>query len=436
MLRGVVTLLLGSSPRDHSSPREPTATGPRETQMPTNTRTLIETLCGGTLGSRFSCIRVINRDPATGDRKPGHQGVLSVVFRAHDMQTGHDVALKFFDPDYQGLGIRYRLDLFEREAQLLERVQGKHGLLQLAQPLSETEISVAEASKSVTLTCPYFAIEWLDGDIEAYFLRQDEYDALVKLALFRDIVLGVFRLHAQEIAHRDVKPDNLRQNHSTSSKPVVVPIDLGTAIDLRSSPIGRATDYDHPVGAGAYSPLESQLGLASIRHLARATDVYALGCLLHDLFNADYYNARLSEDLGFGSCYWACRNYLLRAGLEDMSSDAALEKYNHILNLTKHQVTLPSIGSDDTSVPSAARDLLDHLLGRLTHIDYSQREYRLDKILRILDRATANLKNILMEAHRRRIREKYGRDRRVKREANEARLQAYLQRQQAGDPQC
>ena len=208
------------------------------------------------------------------------------------------------------------------------------------------------------------------------------------------------------------------------------------SFDLGSSPIGQATDYDRPVGAGAYSPLEAQLGFASMRNLARAADVYALGCLLHDLFNADYYNARLSEDPGFGSCFLACRTFLLRAASGDMNIDA-LAKYNHILNLTKHQVNLPSISSEDTSVSNAARDLLDHLLSRLTHVDYSQREYRLDHILRIVDRATANLENHLMEAHKRDIRRAFRHRRRVKREANDARLQAYLRsRQHAGDSEC
>ena len=85
----------------------------------------------------------------------------------------------------------------------------------------------------------------------------------------------------------------------------MVPIDLGTAIDLASSPIGAASDYDHPVGASGFSPLEAQVGLANLRGLAKATDVYALGCLLHDLFNLDFHFMRLWNDPGFLSCHGA-----------------------------------------------------------------------------------------------------------------------------------
>ena len=424
---------LGRQPPNHSGPTQEVAT---THIMRSNTKTLIATLHQDGLCNRFSQIRVVNRDPETGEMRRGHQGVLSVVFRAHDTQTGHDIALKFFDPDYQGLASRYRMDLFEREAKLLERLQGKLGLLQLVKSLSEIQISATQAGESVTLTCMYFAIQWLDGDIEAYFLRQDDYDALVKLALFREIVLGVFRLHRQQIAHRDIKPDNLRHVQNTSSESLVVPIDLGTAIDLHSRPVGTTTDYQGPVGAGAFSPLEAQLGLAGLREMARATDIYALGCLLHDLFNADYYNVRLSEDPGFASCFFSCRAYLMRTNSDDPSSDAVLVNYNYILKVTKHQVNLPSIDSEDTTVPNAARDPLNRLLGRLAHIDYSQREYRLDNILHLLDRATANLRNHLMEGHKRRILEKHRSRHQTKLEANQARLQAYLQNQHSGGIQC
>ena len=326
-----------------------------------------------------------------------------MVFRAYDSRTRQDVALKFFDPDYQGLELLYRRSLFEREALLLERLRAKRNHLQLVQPLSEMRISASEADQSVTLTCVYFAMAWLDGDIEAYFVRQDEYDAQVKVALFRGIVLGVFRLHRERIAHRDLKYDNVRQVGVVDHRTIVVPIDFGTAIDLTSTPIGVTGDYDNPVGANGFSPLEAQAGLPHLRDLATATDIYSLGCLLHDLFNVDYHFMRLWNDPGFLSCLGACKAHLSAYRFDHPGRDL-LPEYKRILALTKHQVTLPSIDSDDTSVPDAARHQLNRLLLRLTDVDYSNREYDLNKILRMLDNAANSLNQVLAQEHRRRLR--------------------------------
>ena len=276
----------------------------------------------------------------------------------------------------------------------------------------------------MTLTCVYFAMEWLDGDIETYFIRQDEYDALVKIALFRGIVLGVFRLHREQIAHRDIKYDNLRQITAMGERVTVVPIDLGTAIDLASAPIGTPSDYDHPVGASAFSPLEAHLGLGHLRDLAKATDTYALGCLLHDLFNLDYHFMRLWNDPGFLSCHGACKAHLSKLRIGHPRGNE-LSEYRRVLGLTKHQVTLPSIDSDDACVPDAAREQLNRLLARLTDVDYSKRESDLNKILRTLDTAANSLGQVLMQEHRRRIRDHRRTQREQKIRNRQARLDQF-----------
>ena len=395
--------------------------------MASNTMKLIETLRGGLCG-RFSNIQVANRDPTTGSRE-GYQGALSVVFRAYDRISGQDVALKFFDPDFGGLRLPYRMRLFEREAKLLTRCQGKRGLLQLIHPLSETQISATEGGQSVTLTCVYFAMEWLDGDIEEYFARQDTYDALVKLALFRRILLGVFRLHRAHIAHRDIKYDNLRDVETKDQKRAIVPIDLGTAIHLDSHAAGEASDYSLPVGARAFAPLEAWVGLPSVRILAEAADIYALGCLLHDLFNLDYLVVRLLEDPGFQSCRAACEARMLQLQLDRVSEQDALREYDDVLRQTKHQVSLPSIFSDDTTVPNAAREQLNRLLHCLSDVDYANRERDANKLLRILDSARRSLSNALMEEHKRQARRQRHRLRERKVQARQARLDLYLNKQ-------
>ena len=403
--------------------------------MGDNARILIETLHREpSLDGRYANIRVVNRDPGTGDRLGHqHQGAFSVVFHAIDSRTGRPVALKFFDPDFQGFGAKYRMDLFERECKLLERLVNKPRCLQLVQPLSELRLSDPDASsgRSAIIHCGYCVLEWLDGDITEYFLRQDEHDALVKLALFRQIVLGVFALHREGIAHRDVKHDNLRRTLRMDQE-VVVPIDLGTAVDLLSDPVGGSLDYAGQVGAWRFSPLEARAGLGSIRTLATCTDVYALGCLLHDLFNVDLYVARLSRDPGFISCYMACKAHMDAMRLRTVNPEDLVREWNDIMARTKGQITLPPIDSTVTTVPPAVRDQLNALLHRLTDADYRNREHRRERIVRVIDAAVKALENRFTTQRRQAVRAERKRRREQRARRRQERLDFYLKKKQEG----
>ena len=370
--------------------------------MLANTRTLIRSLQNRTLDKRYSRIEVVNRDPATGGARDADRGSFSVIFRAFDDVTQRYVAIKFFDPSQRGWGMDYRMMLFSREADILQRLQGKSRCLQLVQPISTMAISVDdEDGNSVAITCGYFVMEWLDGSIEAYFYNHGTYDAAIKLALFRSMVLGVFALHREHIAHRDLKYDNLMSRRDGGD---VVPVDLGTAIDLTSAPIGTPIDYSQPVGALPFAPLEAQCGLAHLRELAVYADIHALGCMLHDLFNTDFYFVRLLEDPGFQQCYSTCKLWMARLLAEGASDEQLLEQWNEIVRLTRNQVSLPSIASDGTSVPNAARDQLNRLMHHLTAVHHLGRLRDLETILRMIDSASRALMNQLVDKRYREMR--------------------------------
>ena len=391
----------------------------------TNAKTLIDTLQGGLLDDRYSDITVVNRDPATGIKRSTDSGSLSVIFRAFDSQSQRPVALKFFDPDIQGFRHRYRMTLFEREVQILKRLQNRIRCLQLVQDLAEVSISVAEEERSITVPCGYFVLEWLDEDIVDYFLNQNNYDGLVKLLLFRQIVLGVFALHRENIAHRDIKYDNLMRTFRGNRK-VVLSIDLGTAIDLTSDSVGTSEDYEHPVGARLFAPIEAFFGLTSDRQAALGADLYALGCLLHDLFNYDFFTTRLFQDPGFLNCLSACQAGMAPLLVHNPDVASRRKKWNSIIQLTRNQVALPTINSDLTTVPNAARDQLNRLLHKLTDMHYQQREYDLDKILRMIDSAVKCLESKLLETRRQKLRTERKKLRDAKHKRKMERLSAFV----------
>ena len=388
-----------------------------------NTRTLIRSLQNAKLDARYSQIKVVNRDPATGCARDGDRGSFSVIFRASDETTQQPVAIKFFDPDQQGWGMDYRMTLFRREAEILQRLTGKFRCLQLVQPIKTMAISVDDDQGNVVkLDCGYFVMEWLDSGIEAYFVNHRTYDAIIKLALFRSIVLGVFALHGEHIAHRDLKYDNLMKARRRQDE-LVIPIDLGTAIDLTSKPIGSPGNYSQPVGALLFAPIEAQCGLAYLRELAIYTDIYALGCMLHDLFNTDFYLVRLLKDPGFQRCFLACRQHMVRLLAGKPNDEQLLNYWSNIVRLTGNQVSLPSIADDSTSVPNAVRDQLNRLVHHLTAIHYPNRLRNLDTILRMLDSASLALANQLADQRRRRVSLNWRRRRDQRRRENLARLE-------------
>lgn len=247
-----------------------------------NDRLLIATLEALPLfDGRFSSLKVVNCDLAKDERR----GCFSIVFRAIDTLDGKPVALKFFDLDPAIAADAYRRLAFNREHGLLQSLLTRERCLQLVKSLSSYQLTIpASGGITFTIPCSYFAIEWLDEQIDEYFLDRKPFTAIERLRLFRDVVLAVEALHREEVFHRDIKPDNLR-SLTKALKRVVVAIDLGCAARLDSSAVAVA--YGHSVGAPAYTSPEATCGLAGNRLVAPQTDHYALGCLLFEMFKKD-----------------------------------------------------------------------------------------------------------------------------------------------------
>lgn len=335
-----------------------------------NSQLLVDTLqATPLLDGRFEKIKLVNYNSFNSEKR----GCFSLVFSAHDIIDDVQVALKFYDIHPELMNNDYRRACFRREYDILQVLMNKSRCLQLASALSTYFLVIPISSaNNPTIPCEYFAVEWIENDVDDYFLRQENFDSLDKLLLFNDLTLAVEALHRHEVFHRDLKRDNLRQYHD-ALKRIVVAIDLGTAARFSSGPVQQ--QYQHPAGATAYAAPEAICGLAGHRKLAPYTDCYALGCMLYELFNRDiFFRALLAKNPRYQSVLT-----LMGMELQGIPDDAGkLNAWRRALGKFSSGIEPVNIDGPGSSAPPGIATMLNSVLRSLTHVDFSNRPINLE----------------------------------------------------------
>jgi non-specific serine/threonine protein kinase len=185
------------------------------------------------------------------------RGATAAVYRA--IGPGHDgpVALKLFTIDPKGDD---RQERFEHEARLAAAVVHR-GILPVY------EVGEHEGRSFV-------AMKLAPGDLAALLRSQGRLEPARAVALVAQLASALDAAHAHGLVHRDVKPSNVLLEEAEGEERAYL-ADFGVA---------RATfsDGDHLPGE-----LVGTIGYASPEQIRgepvdRRTDVYALGCLLHE----------------------------------------------------------------------------------------------------------------------------------------------------------
>lgn len=320
------------------------------------------------LDGRFSKIKLVNWDPAM----PRKRGCFSLVFRAHDQVEDKTVALKFYEISPSALSDQYRMDAFAREAGILQTLLNQKRCLQLEKGMGVFNLSVnLPAGGNIVIPCRYFAVQWLADDIDDFFLGIARNDVIDKLKLFNEILLAIEALHRREVFHRDLKADNLR-SIETELQRLVIAIDLGTAARLDSKYLN--VDYTTPVGAWWYAAPEAKCKLAGNRILAPYTDLYAAGCLLFELFNKDYFFRALQHANPTYDAVLAAVSSLIT----EKDEEKQVEQWRAALSVFGAGIAIVKIDEAGSSVPPGVADILNEIMGALTHVNYSRRPLRLE----------------------------------------------------------
>ncbi|WP_372921671.1 protein kinase domain-containing protein, partial [Roseovarius sp.] len=199
------------------------------------------------------------------------RGGSAIVYRAHDLDAEIDRALKVVGTVGGGAdGIR-RAWAEEYKARL-QVTDGTH-LLGLESPLVEeiegtTYVALPQELGQSTLR------DWLKGKKHAIAEHREE-----ALRLFAQVCRGVEVLHNQDIAHLDLKPEN------------VLLFDDGGQWTAKVGDFGLARaagglQRREGVGTPQYMAPE-QVRAAREKDIGPWSDIYALGCILFELLDGD-----------------------------------------------------------------------------------------------------------------------------------------------------
>ncbi len=222
-----------------------------------------------TVPAMHSVLMKFDHHLVVGDRyqldEPIAQGGCGVIWKAKDLVTGREVAVKFLRHDLIGNSVRARFDSELRVLQLLP----KH-------PHIVEFLTHGEREDQ-----PFLVMELLPDSLSAWLERHRKEARKTPLyvvsALFAQICQGVGAAHRLPtygpIVHRDLNPNNIMIERGPSGELCAKVLDFGVArIGSRTM-----TATGEQVGTHGYMSPEQALGLPD--QLSPRSDVFCLGIL-------------------------------------------------------------------------------------------------------------------------------------------------------------
>jgi serine/threonine protein kinase len=197
------------------------------------------------------------------------EGGMGTVYRATQLALRRAVALKVLLP-HMVIDPLARAR-FEREARVASRVRHRNA------------VEVYDFGQENDV--PYLAMELLHGQsLRSILEAQDSPLPLPRaLNIARQVALALVAAHREQLIHRDIKPENIFLEREPDGEERAVVVDFGLAFIADHDELGRVTRQGVLHGSPAYMSPEQ----ARDPKVEAPSDVYSLGCVLHELVTGD-----------------------------------------------------------------------------------------------------------------------------------------------------
>jgi eukaryotic-like serine/threonine-protein kinase len=221
-------------------------------------------IIGITLGGRYRL-----------DERIGHGG-MSTVYRAFDTVLERQVAIKLMHREIASDSDQ--LERFRREARAVAQLNHPHIVTVIdAGEWDARDARDGEGNGGIESGTPYIVLEHVAGETLKDLIRRDApLDTPTALAYGIEIARALGSAHAQEIVHRDVKPQNVLLSGEGGAKIT----DFGIARTLSEE--GLTMD-GRVLGTTDYVSPEQALG----QGVTGQSDVYSLGVVLYEMLTGE-----------------------------------------------------------------------------------------------------------------------------------------------------